>query len=750
MAHNVLRKNVYTPGRSIVTGAGTPLVVAAEALHLLKLEPLPVGKELDKKQFEELLATLKKSAVLSPYSLTLYRRQNGAMGQFQSCCSIVEDALCRDVSRQFFEADMEVFFEEGTPSVCRYGGGFFGFLIPFNMGAEQFCLVGDGVRDDSIDLWQLAALSRSGGGEVFSLFPYVESLCTATLQEVDQIAQEVARQLEKLSFSAPPPQALPPDPDQADPCLVAVSETLEQLDRAKTITGSIALCCEAIANQFNVARIAIALRNAEGNSYQVTGIWGLPDDLGCIPADAILIFLAKDKVKKTVLYDAQMRSVLPALKATICTCFPLTSQGERIGFLALVDADLPKQGVLLVSMLASAVAAKLLRIVKDAEQSKETALSERLMSLTNTLLQVDSKDQLYEAILGIASELIDATQGSIMLIDKDGESMHIVFTLGMTLNIARCLPVKVGKGIAGMVAQTGQPLLVNDVEKDSRVAMANRLRFKSKSLICIPLKLKEKVIGVLNLSDKKNLAPFTEADLQLLTSFANLASLMIERTAVLEDSVRFEQLSVTDSLTGLYNRRFLKSRLEEELNRSIRQGLSLTVLFIDLDFFKNYNDLCGHLAGDEALKITADIIKASLREMDIVARYGGEEFCAVLPGTSKGEAMIVAERIRAEIEAERFPGESDVPLRRLTASLGVASFPEDGRTFTALVHASDVALYEAKASGRNRIVAARTSPAPPAKHTDNAEEAASPSSSPAKTLDFNAYLEASVISKSRD
>ena len=711
-----------------------------------------MGKELDKKQLEDLLTALKGSPSLSPYSLTIYRRQIGTLAsseQFKSCCTIVEDALCRDVSRQFFEADMEVFFEEGTPSVCRYGGGFFGFLIPFNMGAEQFCLVGDGVRDDAIDLWQLAALSRSG--EVFSLFPYVESLCTATLEEVEQVADEAARRLEQLSFPAPPPppQPVPLDPDQADRRLVAVSETLDQLDRTRTITGAIALCCEAIVAQFQVARIAVALRDMEGKSYEVSGIWGLPDELGSIPADAIHLFLAKDKVKKTVLYDAQMRSVLPALKATICTCFPLSSQGERLGFLALVDADLTTQGVLLVSMLANAVGSKLSRIVKDAVQSKESALSERLMSLTNTLLQVDSKDQLYEAILSIASELIDATQGSIMLIDKDGENMHIVFTLGMTLNIARCLPVKVGKGIAGMVAQTGQPLLVNDVEKDSRVAMANRLRFKSKSLICIPLKLKDKIIGVLNLSDKKNLSPFSEADLQLLTSFANLASLMIERTAVLEDSVRFEQLSVTDSLTGLYNRRFLKSRLEEELNRSIRQGLNLTVLFIDLDFFKNYNDLCGHLAGDEALKITADIIKASLREMDIVARYGGEEFCAVLPGTSKAEALLVAERIRAEIEAERFPGESDVPLRRLTASLGVASFPEDGRTFTALVHASDVALYEAKASGRNRIVAARTSAPQSAHQADGTGElSAAPATSLAKTLDFNAYLEASVLSKS--
>jgi len=711
-----------------------------------------VGNELDKKQLEGLLAGLKSAPALALYSLTLYRLEKGVSDGpwlFENCCSIVEDPLCRDVARHFFEKDLQVYFEEGTTSVCRYGGGFFGFVIPFTMGSDKFCMVGDGVRDDSIDLWQLAALSRTGGGEVFSLFPYVESLCTATLQEVEQVAHEVSRRIQELSFAPPPASAEPTVAEERiDARLVTVALALEQIDLAATVTETVGLCCEWILDQFDTPKIAVALRGSAGITYQVTGVWGLPDDLGSIAADSIHLFLARDKAKRTIPFDAQMRAALPALQATDCTCFPLRCQNERIGFIALVDASPGASDALLISMLAGATAAKLSLILKDAEQSKKNALSQKLMSLTNTLLRVDSKDELYEAILDIASELIDATQGSVMLIDKDGQNMHIVFTHGMTLNIARCLPVKVGKGIAGMVAQTGQPLLINDVETDSRVAMSNRSRFKSKSLICIPLKLKDKVIGVLNLSDKRNLTPFSEADLQVLTSFANLASLMIERTEVLEESERFEQLSVTDALTGLYNRRFLKNRLEEELNRSIRQGLNLTVLFIDLDFFKGYNDLCGHLAGDEALKITADIIKASLREMDIVARYGGEEFCAVLPGTSKAEALIVAERIRSEIEKERFPGESDVPQRRLTASLGVASFPEDGRSFTALVHASDVALYEAKANGRNRIVAARTQPAP-ANHPALSVDPLLPPSPDnlAKTLDFNAYLEASAAGK---
>ena len=733
-------------------------------------------RKLDIEQLEELLSAIKDSvSSLAPYNLTLYRRtgdEAAGSASFICCCSRVQDPVSNEVARHFFARGLEGYFEEGTPAVCRYGGAFFGFVVPFSRGSDNFCLVGDGVRDISIDLWQLAAISRKGGADVFSLFPHVETLGTATVREVENVARAVARELGRVNARlqqvreiaepqrnhAEPSAAghcdpAPPDPMRTDGRLAEIAVFLEQVDRTRTLTETIAICCETLGSLVCAPKVAIALRETDGMSFAVSGLWGLPDELGSIPAAALDTFLSRDKVKTTVLFDAQMRAALPALRATLATSFPLESRGERLGFLVIIDSDLSPGDLLVVSLLVHGVASRMAQLLKEAEQARLSSLSGRLLSLTNTLLHVGSKDELYKTILEIAADLLGAAQGSIMLIDKNGETMHIVFTKGMTLHIAQCLPMKVGKGIAGRVAQSGQPLLVNDVEKDTRVAMINRPRFKSKALICIPLKLKEKIIGVLNLSDKADLAPFTDSDLQLLTSFANLASLMIERTLVLEESVRFEQLSVTDSLTGLYNRRFLKSRIEEELNRSNHQGLSLTILFIDLDFFKNYNDVCGHLAGDEALRRTAAIIQASLREMDTVARYGGEEFCALLPGTSKAEALLVAERIRSEIEGEKFTGEESLPQGKLTASFGVASFPEDGRTYTSLIHASDIALYQAKANGRNRVVLAHTSqgegpktappaaPAPPAPQATLVGQAA-PAAATARTFDFNSYLEA--------
>ncbi|HJV64266.1 MAG TPA: diguanylate cyclase [Geomonas sp.] len=521
------------------------------------------------------------------------------------------------------------------------------------------------------------------------------------------------------AFSAALRRALEPAPqlveepaqaEQIDPSLHAVAEALEQLDRAATLAETVALASETLIGNFPITGLALALREATGCGYQVTGLWGVPAEVGFIPADSIGVFLGRNRVKRTITFDGRMRSILPQLQAARCTFFPLRSQDDLLGFLAVVDTELGKGESMLVSMVAHASAGRLSRILKEAEQARANEMSGRLMSLANTLLLVDNKDDLYEAILRIASDLIQAAHGSIMLIDQGGKNLQMVCSRGASPDLAQSLPVRLGQGIAGTVADTGEPLLINEIEKELSVGAAGRPPFTSKSLVCVPLKLKEKVIGVLNLSDKSTLAPFSAADLHTLTSFANLASLMIERTLVLEESVRFEQLAVTDALTGLYNRRYLKSRLEEELSRSVRQGLNLTVLFMDLDLFKSYNDICGHLAGDEALKRTAELIKSSVREMDIVARYGGEEFCAVLPGTSKPEAMLVADRIRKEIENETFPVSGDLPLRRMTASLGVATFPEDGCTYTALMHASDMALYQAKAAGRNRIVAATAQP----------------------------------------
>jgi diguanylate cyclase (GGDEF)-like protein len=163
-----------------------------------------------------------------------------------------------------------------------------------------------------------------------------------------------------------------------------------------------------------------------------------------------------------------------------------------------------------------------------------------------------------------------------------------------------------------------------------------------------------------------------------------------------------ERLSTSDALTGLYNRRYLTQRLSEELVRSYRHKGSFSVLMADVDEFKKYNDAFGHPAGDEVLKKVATILLSSTRSVDCTARYGGEEFAVLLTGTDGEVAKDVAERIRVRVEEQEFPG------RKITLSIGIAEFPDNGQTADDVISSADEALYAAKRGGRNRVMRAGT------------------------------------------
>jgi diguanylate cyclase (GGDEF)-like protein len=162
-------------------------------------------------------------------------------------------------------------------------------------------------------------------------------------------------------------------------------------------------------------------------------------------------------------------------------------------------------------------------------------------------------------------------------------------------------------------------------------------------------------------------------------------------------------LAITDGLTSLYNYRYFKEQLLQELNRAQRHKLNISVVMIDIDHFKQYNDKNGHPAGDLVLKEIAYLLKANIRNIDLAARYGGEEFSLILIETDKSPAGIVAEKIRKLVEEHGFAYESSQPDGKLTISTGVATFPEDGEDFDTLVSQADQRLYRAKEAGRNLI-----------------------------------------------
>jgi diguanylate cyclase (GGDEF)-like protein len=223
--------------------------------------------------------------------------------------------------------------------------------------------------------------------------------------------------------------------------------------------------------------------------------------------------------------------------------------------------------------------------------------------------------------------------------------------------------------------------------------------------IAVPLIRGDRTMGVLALYGRSIPEPFEREDVSTLGSFAAQASVAVENVLLHKEAQR---LSITDGLTGVWNRRYLQLTLTKEIERGQRFGRPLSVLMMDIDHFKNVNDAHGHQVGDEVLvELTRRAMSTIRGQIDALARYGGEEFVVVLPETPSDGARVVADKIRAVIRHRPFveEGNTSVPL---TVSIGVASFPEDGATADELIRAADLAMYRAKEAGRDRVETAQT------------------------------------------
>lgn len=227
------------------------------------------------------------------------------------------------------------------------------------------------------------------------------------------------------------------------------------------------------------------------------------------------------------------------------------------------------------------------------------------------------------------------------------------------------------------------------------------VRDGNRTLVMLPLVAKGQSIGLVELFSQSALSWDAER-LDLAQTMANEAAMALENARLYEDA---RKLADRDPLTSFYNHRFLHERLGEEVVRSQRGRRPLSVLMLDLDDFKLVNDTFGHLFGDRVLTWTAELIRSSLRASDIPARYGGDEFAVILPETSADEARVVADRILEAFRDRPFVGEQRGPVP-IAASIGVATFPSDGRTGTELIAAADAALYMVKRAGGHDAAAA--------------------------------------------
>jgi diguanylate cyclase (GGDEF)-like protein len=259
--------------------------------------------------------------------------------------------------------------------------------------------------------------------------------------------------------------------------------------------------------------------------------------------------------------------------------------------------------------------------------------------------------------------------------------------------------IGLGEGLVGWAAKTREATIVYDSKKDAHLRQDPGVVQFLRSLMVIPLVADNEIVGVMVVG-KKEPAGFSDKQLQILSILGSQAAVATAKALLYK---KIEAMAITDGLTGLYNHRYFYQRIEEEWLRAQRYKKTFAIILLDIDFFKKFNDTYGHKAGDAALVSLGKVLMETARNVDVVARYGGEEFAVVLPETSGEQAMIIAERMRRNIKDQPFEVDPRKPLVSITVSIGVASFPQDGETFGALIEAADQALYKAKDNGKNIV-----------------------------------------------
>ncbi len=330
------------------------------------------------------------------------------------------------------------------------------------------------------------------------------------------------------------------------------------------------------------------------------------------------------------------------------------------------------------------------------------------------LFLINEKEQLIEGKMGIgpetgeeANRIWSQIEGENMdLYDlisayKDSSKTENRFESGFNKQVQhmKTLIHDTNKNLLSLVAQEGMPLhlTAETIANYKNTPIVQML--KSEELVLIPLKAKDKINGIIVADNFITREPITKDDIRMLTMLANQAGLAIENSQLYEKTVLLAHL---DSLTELWNHGYFQYLLNTELEKSTAMQMPLSLLMLDIDYFKVYNDALGHQAGDIILKDLALLLKEQSRKMDLVCRYGGEEFAIILPQTDKKEALLIAERLRMDIERHTFIHQEILPSKKLTVSLGIASFPEDGVLPAELITASDKFLYQAKNKGRNK------------------------------------------------
>jgi diguanylate cyclase (GGDEF)-like protein len=318
-----------------------------------------------------------------------------------------------------------------------------------------------------------------------------------------------------------------------------------------------------------------------------------------------------------------------------------------------------------------------------------------------TLTSTYDLKEILALIMEKISELIRARNWSLLL--KDEVTGELAFDIAVGIDRQRLSGLRIarGGGIAGRVAESGEMAIVTDAQAAPGFNhVIDRLTgFRTKNLVCLPLKSHGKVLGVVEIVNVADIEAFRSAGLPILNILADYAAVAIENSRFFE---KIQRMSITDEYTGLYNARYMHQILEEMVAKALVSGREMTAVFMDVDNFKTVVDTHGHLSGSRVLREVGEVISSHLGKDDTLIKYGGDEFVILLPGRGKQEALERIEVVAAALRGTAFLVAEGKAVR-VTASFGMASCPQDAATKKDLLLMADQAMYRVKRSTKNGV-----------------------------------------------
>jgi len=487
----------------------------------------------------------------------------------------------------------------------------------------------------------------------------------------------------------------------------------KQVDTRKGFDSYVMKILEIIQDSFIAHSVLLMLNDQEKNELMIKASVSKSSFLKknlSLPLDtefADVVFKGENTVifqDNTIAeYEEKIYTEKENLSSMICS--PVFISGEIVGCLVMdskIDKAFSEDDKKMIESYSEVISSTIVNYNNLYEHENTIDLFSAFYEISKKLNSNLSFDEILDVLVNILKEIVAYDRISVSLLENSRNEAVIKRVIGQKDEFEENYRFSVEEGLNGWVIRKNKPILVADLEKGDYFIPRYTVKEKSnhylRSFVAAPINYGNSCFGVVSVECRKP-NTYTDRHERLLSLLANNIGIALDRSMMYTE---LENLATTDGLTGVNNYRNFRRKLTEEMERAKRYNVKFSMLMLDIDKFKDFNDRYGHLVGDHILKNSANVIKQSVRTIDFVARYGGEEFSVILVEADMDDAKLTAERIRKNIQDSAI--EYNDGTYSVTISIGISEYTKDIKNEDELIGMADKALYQAKAEGRNRVV----------------------------------------------